>query len=101
MIPAARVHAATPMKQRGIASFFGGAKAENAPRVAKSAPVEPGKLATPEAKQPAAEVLKDANTSGSKRPREVINSSAIPAHGIDPAHGCVCDLAARFGALAA
>ena len=89
-----RVHASGFMKQRGIASFFGGAKAENPPRVAKSGPVEPGKSVTPDAKQSAVEVLKEANTSGSKRPREVISTNTIFVSTVKCAHGCVCDLAA-------
>ena len=61
------------MKQRGIASFFGGAKAENPPRTVKAASVKPdnpGKPSSPE-------VLKDVNSSGTKRPREVIAQVAV------------------------
>ena len=59
------------MKQRGIASFFGG-KAENPPRTVKALSVKADELHTPD-KHVAPEVLKDVNTSGTKRPREVIN----------------------------
>lgn len=61
------------MKQRGIASFFGGGKAENPPRTVKAASVKPdnpGKPSSPE-------VLKDVNSSGTKRPREVIAQVAV------------------------
>ncbi|DBB17196.1 hypothetical protein WJX82_005523 [Trebouxia sp. C0006] len=57
------------MKQRGIASFFGGAKAENPPRTVKVASAKPKKSLTP-GKKSSPEVLKDVNTSGTKRPRE-------------------------------
>ncbi|DBA87111.1 TPA: hypothetical protein ACH3X2_005217 [Trebouxia sp. C0005] len=57
------------MKQRGIASFFGGAKAENPPRTVKVASAKPEKSLTP-GKKSSPEVLKDVNTSGTKRPRE-------------------------------
>lgn len=65
------------MKQRGIASFFGGGKAENNTRglVAKA-----GKSAVSKP-QDSSEVLKDANSSANKRSREVIiarNASLVP-----------------------
>ena len=63
------------MKQRGIASFFGGAKAENPPRTVKVASVKPEKALTP-GKKSSPEVLKDVNTSGTKRTREVITHIA-------------------------
>ena len=59
------------MKQRGIASFFGG-KAENPSRTVKALSAKADELHTPD-KHVAPEVLKDVNTSGTKRPREVIN----------------------------
>ncbi|DBA75266.1 TPA: hypothetical protein ACH3X1_010553 [Trebouxia sp. C0004] len=57
------------MKQRGIASFFGGGKAENPPRSVRAASAKPEKAYTP-GKKHSPEVLKDVNTSGTKRPRE-------------------------------
>ena len=63
------------MKQRGIASFFGGAKVENPPRTVKVASAKPEKSLTP-GKKSSPEVLKDVNTSGTKRPREVITHVA-------------------------
>lgn len=71
---AARVHAVRSMKQRGIASFFGGGKAENAPPKAKVASATPGKSAKIVSQQETAEVLKDVNSAGTKRAREVIKT---------------------------
>ena len=71
-----QVHVVKSMKQRGIASFFGGGKAENPPRAVKVASVKPEKALTP-GKTSSPEVLKDVNTSGTKRPREVITHIAI------------------------
>lgn len=73
---AARVHAVRSMKQRGIASFFGAGKAENAPPTAKVASATPGKAAKTASQQETAEVLKDVNSSGTKRAREVIRPSS-------------------------
>ena len=70
-----QVHVVKSMKQRGIASFFGGAKAENPPRTVKVASAKPEKSLTP-GKKSSPEVLKDVNTSGTKRPREVITHIA-------------------------
>lgn len=69
--PVAQVHVVRSMKQRGIASFFGGGKAENSPRTVKAESAKAAKSQTP-SKQQVSEVLKDVNTSGTKRPREVI-----------------------------
>ena len=71
---AARVHAVRSMKQRGIASFFGAGKAENAPPTAKVASATLGKSAKTASHQESAEVLKDVNSSGTKRAREVIRA---------------------------
>lgn len=70
-----QVHVVKSMKQRGIASFFGGGKAENPPRTVKVASAKPEKALTP-GKKSSPEVLKDVNTSGTKRPREVITHIA-------------------------
>lgn len=63
------------MKQRGIASFFGAGKAENAPCTTKVASATPGRSAKTASQQGSAEVLKDVNSSGIKRAREVIKAS--------------------------
>ncbi|KAL3133936.1 hypothetical protein ABBQ32_008384 [Trebouxia sp. C0010 RCD-2024] len=58
------------MKQRGIASFFGAGKAENAPSKPRLASVTPGKSAKTASQHGSAAVLKDVNSSGIKRARE-------------------------------
>ena len=71
-----QVHVVKSMKQRGIASFFGGAKAENPPRTVKVASAKPEKSPKSPGRKSSPEVLKDVNTSGTKRPREVITHIA-------------------------
>ena len=71
---AARVHAIRSMKQRGIASFFGAAKAENAPPTAKVGSATAAKSAKTASHHETAEVLKDVNSAGTKRAREVIRA---------------------------
>lgn len=61
------------MKQRGIASFFGGSKAENSSRASAA---KAGKSAIAKSQDPS-EVLKDANSSANKRPREVITQMVL------------------------
>lgn len=56
------------MKQRGIASFFGGGKPENHARAANAKAVK----STPSVKQEPVEPVKEANASANKRSREVI-----------------------------
>ena len=61
------------MKQRGIASFFGGGKAENSSKVGAA---KAGKSAIAKSQDPS-EVLKDTNSSANKRPREVITQTVL------------------------
>lgn len=56
------------MKQRGIASFFGGGKAENG---TKGVVTKAGGSAVTNSRDPS-DVLKEANSAVKKRPREVI-----------------------------
>lgn len=75
------------MKQRGIASFFGAGKAENAPCTTKVASATPGRSAKTASQQGSAEVLKDVNSSGIKRAREDIRQSAAGALPEQPVKG--------------
>ena len=63
-----QAYATGRMKQRGIASFFGGGKAENN---TKAGAAKAAKSTVAKSHDPS-EVLKDASASANKRPREVI-----------------------------
>ena len=73
----AHVQVVRSMKQRGIASFFGAGKAENAPPTTKVASATPGKSAKTASLQQTAEVLKDVTSSGTKRAREVTRAGVF------------------------